>query len=862
VGTNNWAKLGKSEGSMKELDMLEDRLEEFRSKLKKYCREANINQKDLAKACGIHPSEFSKWLRGKVPIDHYNAHRVIETLANYEKFSSREKVLSRREAEELIRLMDVKKLSGNTPFQDALLKIPEVFIGRVEDKKWLRNQLLSEGIIGISALNGMGGIGKTALAGFVIHQMRKDGYFPDGIAVEICVGRKKPKDTIEIVQNILASFDPKHSRSEGIEERELRTVVHRLLDGKKTLIVLDNIEPELDIEKVVDPFREVSTTLLLTARHTLPSTIVSVRASRHLDLLSSKEALKLFAQSFGKETIGDFDADEQSLAEEVVKILDRHTLATRVAGAYAGQTKRDLRGFVEDLRKPLKALMLPDGHTSKPVMKSLALSIEDLSIEARELFTGLAAFASPSIGREAALTLSRSFHPALSNAEEPLNSLINRALVEYLADKSIPTKGDYERLRLHPLLWDLANYYFQKWEPDKRNLTYQSVARYYLEYSNNKDLPFVALTSDHDNIIGALEWAIDCDQTQIVADFCSHLYKFWRDTGRTKEGLRFLPQGTQAAELLSDRTQKREERIYEAQLLLALGQVYRRDAKLDATEQAFQRNLQICEELGDIEGEATALSYLGRVAQSRGRLEEAEKYCRKALEIHRTKGNLQEEAVDLSSLGEIFQTRGQYKEAREHFQKALSIQRRVKHNVGEGISLCFLGMNDLAQGQFDQAERQLNAAREFNQSINYRVYEGIAYRELGYLAYLQGQPEKAEKHYTEAERIADETLDRQSQVVLKARRAALYADQGEIQKAEELYQESIALGKNYQYLPRVADALQLFAQFLFEQQGREREGCAVLIEASQLYTQMAAPDLAKDVRNRMQQWECREKNSG
>src|SRR4029077_6266714 len=49
------------------------------------------------------------------------------------------------------------------PFDEALLSAPETFIGRGDDLDWLQKRLRDRSV-GVTALGGMGGIGKTTLA--------------------------------------------------------------------------------------------------------------------------------------------------------------------------------------------------------------------------------------------------------------------------------------------------------------------------------------------------------------------------------------------------------------------------------------------------------------------------------------------------------------------------------------------------------------------------------------------------------------------------------------------------------------------------------------------------------------------------
>ena len=125
-------------------------------------------------------------------------------------------------------------------------------------------------------------------------------------------------DSDEIVRLVLARFDPQRRQPETNNLSELIDVAHRLLDKKDVLVVLDNVEPELKIERVLIPLCAASATVLLTSRHVLSQTIVPPKKSRRLELLSLPEAMDLFAQSLGRQTSRDLSPTEYAAVERIV----------------------------------------------------------------------------------------------------------------------------------------------------------------------------------------------------------------------------------------------------------------------------------------------------------------------------------------------------------------------------------------------------------------------------------------------------------------------------------------------------------------------------------------------------------------
>src|SRR5260370_22279175 len=146
------------------------------------------------------------------------------------------------------------------PFDEGQLPPPEYFVGRLDDLEWVMCQMREGRTTAITALNGLGGIGKTSLAAVVVHKLREEDAFPDGIAVIFCIGLT---DAIDVLRRVLARFHPQRRQPEPTDLPVLYEIRVRYLKGKKALIVLDNVDPELAIAKVLAPLKTAGPTLLL-----------------------------------------------------------------------------------------------------------------------------------------------------------------------------------------------------------------------------------------------------------------------------------------------------------------------------------------------------------------------------------------------------------------------------------------------------------------------------------------------------------------------------------------------------------------------------------------------------------------------
>jgi tetratricopeptide (TPR) repeat protein len=773
------------------------------------------------------------------------------------------------------------------PFEEALLNPPPRFVGREEDLDWLLPRLRAGGTVGITALGGMGGIGKTALAAEAVRRLRAEGCFPDGVAVVLCAGLT---DAAEVLRTVLVHVDPYRRAPDTADLAGLAAVAHRLLDGKDALIVLDNVEPALKIEQVVAPLRATGVTLLLTAREALAPAAVPADATRRLELLVEKDAEDLFAEYYGRNAALDLTTGERADVKRIVEALGRHTLAVKLAAAYAREQHRSLDALARDLADPRRALeLLPDSDAPQAVKQSFASSYVALPSQTQRLFAALAAVGTAECGREAALALAQGLGAAESEAQMSVGTLVRWSLLEAAPNERMLEESDRERLRLHPLLLAFAQSLFATWSDDDRARASRTLATFYADYANATSV--LALAPDDANIIHALDWAHAHGEDELVAELCSGMRVFWRDTGRTATSLHYLPWGVAAAEaalgaipdaqhtealaawqlraarlfyLLRDEgfafqyigDLEEAQRHYDRCLALArqaqnqsnvgaalsvLGQVAQARGRLEEAEQYYRESLAIRREVHDRRNEGGLLSSLGEVAQLRGRLEEAEQYYRESLAIRREVHDRRGEGVDLSNLGQIAQARGQLEEAEQYFQQGLAIDRDVQDRQGEGVDLSNLGSIAQARGQLEEAEQYFQQALAIFREVQARGDEGAVLSYLGSLAQARGRREEAEQYYQEGLAIRREVHDRRGEGVVLFQLALIAEASGDLDRAEALHRESLAIGIEVQVGQDVADSYAYLGQFLITKRNKPEEGCQMLASAAQLYDQMGMP---------------------
>ena len=650
------------------------------------------------------------------------------------------------------------------PPQDAalLLPPPDHFVGRQADLSWVVQRLSTSGICAITALGGLGGIGKTTLAAMAIHQLlrQRQERFPDGIAVVLC---QHLVEGAEVLRRLLSRFDPARRVPEINDLGRLADLAHARLQGKTALVVLDNVEPALPITQVLAPLQAAGVSVLLTARHRLPRAAVPAEASRRLDLLDREEALELFLLARAGEQSGMpgpvLTPRDQAAARTMVETLGRHTLAVKLVGAYAGIEQRDLEGLAAELADPTRVLALPgEDETPEAVRRSFTLSVDSLPEGARQLFVGLGTFATLETGRQAVLALGGGLgqvHP-----EESLHMLVVRALVEPHLRLDLPLGSDRERLRLHPLLRALSSDQFGQWPQDQQERARRAVAEHLAGYAQAHQSSYGVLAADESNLIGALEWAHTESRPELVATRAHGLRYFWQDRGRYRAGVRYLAGGVAAAEaraaaLASPLLPPSSPGEYGDPMTSAsLSRGAADEGEVGPAGQPVQWQKRLAE---------MRLIY-GWCRDAVGQSEVAVTAAQQSLDDFRVLQDRHGEGEALLNLGYALQCRGQFRAGYDSFQQALDISRELGDHRLEMQALECMGTNRLFCGEPLAATAPHRQALAISRELGDREFEATIHLGFTWAALLHGRLAEAEDGVRQSLVFAQEIASPQNRI--------------------------------------------------------------------------------------------------
>lgn len=199
------------------------------------------------------------------------------------------------------------------------------FTGRAAFVDELGAQLATAGgrVMAVSAVAGIGGVGKTTLAVQVAHAARD--HFPDGqLYVDLQGAGAGPADPEAVLGAFLRALGAQDAAiPDGVAERA--ALYRSLLDGKRVLTLLDNARDAAQVRHLLPGTPGCAT--LITSRVRMVDL-----AGAHLvdlDVMSPEEALTLFTRIVGTERV----TTERKAAMDVVAACGFLPLAIRIAAS-------------------------------------------------------------------------------------------------------------------------------------------------------------------------------------------------------------------------------------------------------------------------------------------------------------------------------------------------------------------------------------------------------------------------------------------------------------------------------------------------------------------------------------------------
>ena len=689
------------------------------------------------------------------------------------------------------------------------------------------------GVVAIHAIDGMPGVGKTALAVHVAHRLA--ARFSDlQVFVDLhahTVGQS-PADSSATLASLLIG--------DGVDPRQLPTSLEDLsslwrarMAARRALVVLDNAADSAQVAPLLPGGRECLV-LITSRRHIgdLPYAVTDIS----LDVLPPEEAAAMFLRLCPRA------AGQQEQVAHLVALAGYLPLAIALL---ARVHARHRTWAMSDLLRETRARLLTLTAENHTIAAAFDLSYDTLTAPRQRFFRLLSLHPGTDLDPYAAAALAAT---TLEQAAADLETLYGDHLL---------TEPGYHRYGMHDLIRAHARTLATAIDPaPDRQAAVDGLLHYYAHTAHTASrtivrtprpaptTPTPVCAPDLPTAYSAQSW-LRTEYPNLDAAF-AHAATHHLDehsvalAAGMAEILRIDGPWTRALDIhrhAADTTRHQNDPAAHANALTFLGVVLRLTGDLPRAQDAHTQALKIYREIGHRLGEASALIDLGLVLHLTGDLPRAQDALTRALEICREIGSRLGEASALTDLGVVLLQTGDLPRAQDAFTRALEIYREIGHRLGEADALNELGIVLRQTGDLPRAQDAFTRALEIHREIGHRLGEANALNELGIVLRQTGDLPRAQDAHTRALEIYRETGSRGNEAWALNHYAATIAALGDRPRAFDLYHQALAMNRELNKPDDEAISLEGLAEHHLAT-GDPGQGAAHLRQALEIYRRL------------------------
>ncbi|MBM7863766.1 AfsR/SARP family transcriptional regulator [Lentzea nigeriaca] len=657
-------------------------------------------------------------------------------------------------------------------------------------------QLLASAADGLMILvvEGMGGVGKTALAVHVAHLL-VDRY-PDGQYFVDLRGHTddvRPMTADEAVDALLWQTGvPAHQMPGDPASRRDRW--RERTAGKRVLVLLDNAADSAQVRPLL-PGGPRSLVLVTSRRQLLD---LPGAVPLPLDVLERDGAVELF----GRIASADRVNAEREATEAVVALCGGLPLAVRIAASRFRRrpkwTMADLADQLRDRRRRDRTFTMEDQSVSGVI----ALSYRHLNPVRQRLFRLLGLVPGHDFDAYVAAALT-GMSPA--DAEDVLEALLETNLV---------MQRDSGRYCLHDLVRDCARGMAEQLSADEVRGARHRLFDHYLGFAekhcalltmgyprftpeiahaspapapDSAEVALRGLRAEHRNFVAVVEHAATHGWLTHAWQLPCALVPYFQRIGQRAGVLELADQAVRAAREQGDQRglalawQTVAFALREQGRSLEVRDVLERSVAIcrelddlpalagglrdlgvsllqagDLTESAlrFEEARQVAQTLGDADNSVNSAINLGIVACQLGMYDRARLLFEQALVHHQRVGSVEGEAITLINIGWLEHNRERDEFAVDPLDRAIRLSRTIGFVRGEVVALSWLSVTYRAQGRLDEAKSVAVESREAARSSDLHEPECDAITAVAEADLAAGRLTEAQAGFHEAERVS------------------------------------------------------------------------------------------------------------
>ncbi len=766
------------------------------------------SQTKVAEAVGADPASISRWERGGSSPYPYFREKLCELFG--------------KNAYELGLIEGMGDSEDEvyhtpTPPSDPSIPLPtKGIVGRDDLLQQLKDRLLTGESVGLTALSGLPGVGKTVLAVQVAYDRDILAHFRDGV---LWAGLGLQPNVLDLLSHWgkvlgMAPAEMKALRGRQAWSRALREAI----GGRRMLLVIDDVwrAEEALAFQVGGPHCRY----LRTTRFPHLAVQVTVAGTLAVPELSDDDSIELL-KHFAPQVVTDDLATAHTLVRSVGGLPLALTLMGRYlrVQAHSGQPRR-LHHAVEWLHDAEHRLRLSTlspaadlpAHlpleTPVSLQSVIAVSDQQLDEQARAALRALSILPTKpnSFSEDAALAVS----------QVPVETL------DVLYDAGLLESGGPGRYAVHQTISDYARTYLSDPGPHERLITYC------LSQLQGHSIDYDILGQDIATILAALEAAYTLGRqielvqgVLVIAPFlCLRGQYSWAEmhlqrahqAAVAQEDVpaivsMLLYQG-EVAQMQGDYTRAEvflQEGLALARdlegpepvsaLLAQLGAVAVEQGDYTRAEAFLREGLTLAQQLDQRERIGTLLRNLGWVTTEKGNFLRAEDYLQEGLILARQLDHSELTCRLLTGLAALAFKRGNYAGAKGNAREGLLLARRLGHRERMTVLLGVLGEVAVKQGKYVRARDYLHEGLLLARQINHLELISFLLQIQGRLAVEQGKYEQARGYLQEGLALARQISHHERTSALLGTCGIQASRQGDYPQANEYFQEGLALAR-------------------------------------------------------------------
>ncbi len=650
-------------------------------------------------------------------------------------------------------------------------------VGRDDELTYFKQRLYAGGSVALTALNGLPGVGKTALAIELAHDHELRAHFQDGI---LWAALGPEPNMLGLLSRWGAMLGISSTEMASLSTSEAwSTALHRAIGTRSMLLVIDDawrVEDALAL-KVGGP----NCSHLVTTRFPYIATVVATGGATPIRELSEDDSMSLL-RSLAPMVV---DREEQR-AHELVQAVGGLPLALTLMGnylrvqAYSGQARRidaalqrlnnaEERLQISEPRGPVERHPSLSAGTPLSLLSVFTVTDQQLDEQARAALYALSVFPPKpnSFSEEAALAVANCTVDAL----------------DILLDVGLLESSVSGRYTLHQTIADYARLHLEETTAAER------LVSYFTNFVEAHKKDYELLEQESNLTLAALEIAYGLGKWSDLVRCACAFAPFLLLRGIYAVAEQHLQRAYDAAMVLVDSHGITTTLMY-------LGQIAQNQGNYTQAENSYQEGLTLARQVEDLESISALLNDLGWITWKQGNYSLAETYLQEGLILARQIEDRERISGLLKVLGSVVGSRGDYTQEKVYLQEGLAIARQLGDREQICSLLINLGVTAGEQGDYVQAEASFQEGLALARQIGDREKICTLLANLGDVEGELGDYIQAETYFQEGLTIARQIGHREWISILLINLGSIAQKQWNYKQAETYLQEGLTIARH------------------------------------------------------------------